>query len=137
MVSRDTTFGSPSALATDSNFSTSPANFFAFTVWRSRPAFLIRNLHLHYLLFLGLPHIFQLVHKVIRQLLNLIERFLLVVFGDGFVFEHFLHVLIAIAANVAHSGAVLFENLVNVFRQSLAPFFRQGWDRNTDGAAVV
>jgi hypothetical protein len=47
----------------------------------------------------------------------------LVILGDGFVLKHFLQLLVAIAADVAHGSAVILKNGVNVFGVLFATLF--------------
>src|SRR5262249_20533985 len=45
--------------------------------------------------------------------------------------------LVAITADIANGGAVLLQNLVDVFRELLAAFLGQSGNGNSDDAAVV
>src|SRR3954463_5106080 len=79
-------------------------------------------LQLQDFLFLRLAHLFHLLDLVVGQLLNFIEGSLLVVLSDLLVFESLLDSVIAITTNVADSGAVLFQDPMQMLHHVLPPF---------------
>src|SRR5208283_4635917 len=76
----------------------------------------------HFLLF-ALAHLFHLLNFVVGELLNFIECAFLVVFGNFLVLNRLLDGLVAVAADVANRGAMLFENPVQVLDHVLAALF--------------
>src|SRR5215472_7861112 len=63
-------------------------------------------LQLEHLFLLRLAHLFHFLDLVIGQLLDLVERALLIVFGNLFVLHRLLDGVIAVTANISHRGAM-------------------------------
>src|ERR1035438_194252 len=95
------------------------------------------SLELQHFLFLGLAHLFHLLDFVVGELLNLVERALLVVFGDLLVLHRLLDRIVAVAAYVADGSAVLFQNPVQMLDHFLAALFGKRGYGHADQFAVV
>src|ERR1039457_2999477 len=79
----------------------------------------------------------DLVHVRVRQLLDLVVRLLVVVFGDLLVLGQLLHRLVAVAADVAHGHAMVLGHAVQFLDELLAPLFGERRYRQADDLAVV
>src|SRR6186713_2093282 len=64
-----------------------------------------RQLHAHDLLLFALGELFDLGDVGVGEFLDLVEGAALGVLGDGFVFQHLLQPLVAVATHVADGGA--------------------------------
>jgi len=82
-------------------------------------------------------HLFHFFDFLVGELLDLVEGALLLVFGDFFVFGGFLDEVVAVAADVADGGAVIFEDAVEVLDDFLAAILGHGRDGDADDLAVV
>ena len=88
-------------------------------------------------MFLFLRDFFELVDVVVSQFLNFGETLFLIVLGDLFIFEQFFQVVVAVAADIANSGAMFFEDFMDVLGELFAAFFGKGRNRNTNETPVV
>jgi hypothetical protein len=73
----------------------------------------------------------------VGEFLYFFKAIALVVFRDLFVLQHLLQTLICVATNVSHRGAVVFRDLVNLFRKLLATFFGERRDGDSYQFAIV
>src|SRR5271154_3486009 len=78
--------------------------------------------NLHYFFLFPFAHLFHLLDLVIGELLDLVDGALLIVFGNFLVFHGLLDAVVAVAANVADSGAVVLKHFVQVLDHVFAPF---------------
>src|ERR1700734_4572723 len=85
-------------------------------------------LDLHDFGFLLFGHLFHFFDFFVGELLDLVEGALLFVFGNLFIFGGFFDEIVAVAADVADGGAVIFEDAVEVFDDFLATILGHGRD---------
>src|SRR5258708_28107866 len=91
----------------------------------------------HQLFLFGLRHLFHLFDLVVGQLLDFIEGLALLVFADLFILHRLLDGLVAVAADIADCGAVIFEDLMKLLHHVFAALFGQRGNRDADGLAVI
>src|SRR6185437_461937 len=85
---------------------------------------------LHHFRFLLLAHLFHALDLVVGELLHLVEGALLLIAGDGLVLRCLFDYIVAVAADVANSGAVVFKHAVEVLDHFLPPFLSHRRNRN-------
>ena len=92
---------------------------------------------LQQLLILLVLQIVHCLHVRVGQLLNLIERALLIVLGNLVVLEHLLEPVVGVTPDRADVVAALFGHLVDVPRQLFAALVGQRRDGNAQHLAVA
>ena len=91
---------------------------------------------LHHVGFFFARELFHATNFFVGHLLNFFDGALLVVFADLLFFGELLEGVVAVATNVANSGAVLFEDAVEVFDDVAAAFFGHGRNGNAEELAI-
>src|SRR6185437_654448 len=92
---------------------------------------------LHHFRVLLLAHLFHALDLVVGKLLHLVNGALLLIAGDGLVLRCFFDYIVAVAADVANSGAMVFKPAVAVLDNFLPPFLSHRRNRNPHNFAIV
>src|SRR5690242_14965230 len=107
-------------------------------VLAGRPSVLLSlGSHLHHFGFLLFGHLFHALDLFVGQLLDLVEGALLFVLGDLLVLGRLFDQLIAVAPNIAHRGAVILKDAVQMLHHLASPFLGHRWHGDADDLAIV
>ena len=80
---------------------------------------------------LGGGEVLEFLGFLVCEFVELIEEALAFVFADFLFLLEFLDGFFNVAADVAHGGAMILQNLVQVFHQVLAALLGERRDRHT------
>src|SRR5580692_5773295 len=119
---------------------TTIVSFFASSAFPSKTG---RNSSLRVLLyfedfffFYG-AEVFDLLGFGVSELFELVERAFLLVLADFLLFFQFIDGFLDVAPNIAHGGAVILEDFVQVLDDVLAAILRQRGNRYPDNFSIV
>src|SRR5207247_9897849 len=96
-----------------------------------------RPLDFENLRFLLLQEGVHLRYVLMREILDLLEAFLFVVFRNGLAFEKALQFVVCVMPDLAHRDPVLFRDVPDRSRNRLPPFLRRGGERQANDLAVI
>src|SRR5215469_12436235 len=103
---------------------------------RFLPSNSVAALNLRYLLFFGSGEIFDLFGFSVGELFEFFEGALVLVLADFLVFFELVDGFFDVPADVADGGTVVFERLVDLLDELLAPFAGGRGNRNAHDLAV-